>query len=36
MSEDTVGKGMVVPLHPGAKKFFEAQGIAYSQGKLSE
>lgn len=36
MSEDTVGKGMVVPLHPGAKKFFDEHGIPYAESKLSE
>ncbi|MBJ3777535.1 TAXI family TRAP transporter solute-binding subunit [Acuticoccus mangrovi] len=34
MDKDTVGKGMVVPLHPGAKKFFDEKGIPYSESKL--
>ena len=34
MSPDTVGKGMVVPLHPGAKKFFQEKGIAFSESTL--
>lgn len=27
ISEDTVGRGMVVPLHPGAKRFYDEMGI---------
>lgn len=34
MSPKTVGKGMVVPLHPGARKFFDEQGIPYTTSKL--
>lgn len=34
MSEDTVGKGMVIPIHPGAKAYFEEVGIAVSESKL--
>ncbi len=29
LSADTAGKGMIVPLHPGARAFYDAAGIAY-------
>ncbi|MDX5359901.1 MAG: TAXI family TRAP transporter solute-binding subunit [Alphaproteobacteria bacterium] len=35
MEADTVGKGMLVPIHPGAKKFYDEQAIAYSESKLN-
>ncbi len=35
MTADTVGKGMVIPVHPGARKYFEEQGIAVSDSALS-
>lgn len=33
-TEETVGKGMVIPLHPGARAYFEEQGIAISESEL--
>ena len=37
LSAETAGKGMVVPLHPGAKAFYDAQGIAYdTSSELAE
>lgn len=35
MEEDTVGKGMLVPIHPGAKRFFDEEGIPYTESKLN-
>ena len=29
INKDTAGKGMFVPVHPGAKKFYDEQGIVY-------
>jgi len=34
ISEETVGRGMVIPVHPGARKFFEENGIAVSDSSL--
>lgn len=34
MSEDTVGKGMVIPIHPGAKAYFDEVGVAVSESTL--
>ncbi|AUM75832.1 TAXI family TRAP transporter solute-binding subunit [Paracoccus jeotgali] len=34
MTEETVGKGMVVPVHPGARKYFEEQDIAVGDSAL--
>lgn len=34
ISADTVGKGMVVPLRPGAKRFFQEKGIAFAESNL--
>ncbi len=36
MTEDTVGQGMVIPIHPGARKYFEEQGIAMSDSALGK
>lgn len=34
VSEETVGRGMVIPVHPGAKQYFNEVGIAISESKL--
>ena len=34
MSEDTIGRGMFIPVHPGAKAYYEEQGIPVSESKL--
>ncbi|MFD2741329.1 TAXI family TRAP transporter solute-binding subunit [Sulfitobacter aestuarii] len=34
ISAETVGKGMVIPLHDGAKAYFDEQGIAYGEPQL--
>jgi TRAP transporter TAXI family solute receptor len=34
ISEDTVGTGMIVPLHPGALKFYEESGMPVSTSNL--
>lgn len=34
MTPETVGQGMVVPVHPGARKYFEEQGVTVSDSKL--
>lgn len=34
MSEETVGKGMVIPVHPGAKTYFDELGIEVSESRL--
>ena len=34
MTPETVGQGMVVPVHPGARKYFDEQGITVSDSKL--
>ncbi len=34
ISEETVGKGMIIPLHPGAVKYYEEQGIPVSESNL--
>jgi len=36
IEEDTAGRGMLVPIHPGAARFYEEQGIPMSQAKLGE
>jgi len=35
MTADTVGKGMVLPVHPGARKYLEEQGVTISDSALS-
>jgi TRAP transporter TAXI family solute receptor len=35
MEADTVGRGMIVPIHPGAKKFFDERSIPYVESKLN-
>ncbi|ASP20070.1 NMT1-like family protein [Antarctobacter heliothermus] len=34
ISEETVGRGMIIPLHPGAVTFYEEMGIPVSDSKL--
>ncbi|ODM46723.1 hypothetical protein CDZ97_07325 [Mameliella alba] len=34
ISKETVGRGMIIPLHPGAKAYFEEMGIPYSESSL--
>jgi uncharacterized protein len=35
MEADTVGRGMIIPVHPGAKKFFDEMSIPYDEGTLN-
>lgn len=34
MSKDNVGMGMVIPLHPGAKAYYDEQGIPFAESTL--
>jgi TRAP-type uncharacterized transport system substrate-binding protein len=34
IGEETVGTGMIVPLHPGALKFYEENGVPVSTSNL--
>lgn len=35
MSAETVGKGMLLPIHKGARKYFEEQGVTVTDTKLA-
>jgi len=35
IDEDTAGRGMFVPIHPGAARFYEEQGIAMDEPQLN-
>lgn len=35
ISEETVGRGMIVPVHEGARRFFEEKGIAIDEAEVS-
>lgn len=34
ISEETVGRGMIVPVHEGARRFFEEKGIAIDEAEV--
>ena len=36
ISEETVGRGMIIPVHPGARKYYEEQGIPVSESTLGD